>query len=647
MKAKFTAKTIQMLAQQNGENIMDRKEIMQQVQGYYTQLYRKDPITEEGLQARQEAFTNISKKVTAQQDQTVHEKPSEAEIDKIVSILGTDKSPGLDGVTLEALLFFWEFIRRDCQDMIFHFWETGELLQGPRTVVIKLIPKNRQKEFLKNWRPLSLMPLTYKIVTKIMAERIKCFLPQLVDSQQVGFVQGRDISANLLSLRIGKDWAAATQQRCIFLKLDFVKAYDSIDQDFLLQTLQAMGFTMESIRLIKGLTCKGKANIHVNQDFHAKIDVQRGVRQGCPLAPYLFRFCTQILMDQLRVAKTEGTVRGLTIDGETALLHQLFADDKGIFLQEEETVFQKTMDILANQQGEAAWRLKVTHWRELIYKEDNDDKTFDHAMWTCPVLRGRTTWAGWLLLNEDQRHFNNQGTEPLIHIIDEALRNHKLQQAHILLILAILRCNWMERNTSQFRDKQISRGNTPLLNEIEMETKALQPAARSNKRKNEIQRTLHTIAYWRGETTRWMAGAERRNEQPLFNPNVIPNTNDPEDEDTTATDRQCSLEDMIRWDHEETTETRQASTTNALSRRGRQRRRRTTPDTTLNAQQREEIRSHLRHLIDTWHTSEEVPIGWDEGNNLMTFQSEEKLLEEILGTPTVDQEVAPRGTPTL
>ncbi|KAL3686480.1 hypothetical protein R1sor_009054 [Riccia sorocarpa] len=114
-----------------------------------------------------------------------------------------DKCPGLDGLTIEALLLVWTDIRTDCFEMIDHFWSSGTLIQGQRTAVIKLVPKNEHKRRLKNWRPLSLMPLTYKIITKIIAERIKTFMPQLVDMQQVGFIQGRDIASNLLSLRLG------------------------------------------------------------------------------------------------------------------------------------------------------------------------------------------------------------------------------------------------------------------------------------------------------------------------------------------------------------------------------------------------------------------------------------------------------------
>ncbi|KAL3694615.1 hypothetical protein R1sor_008266 [Riccia sorocarpa] len=299
------------------------------------------------VQALKEVFQTLTNSVSPEQDQTVGQKPTEEEIEKIAHILGTDKSPGLDGVTTELLLHTWDFVKDDCCAMIDHFWTTGKLIQGTGIAVIKLLPKNQQKNRLKNWRPLSLMSLSYKIIAKLVAERIRKYKPDLVDPQQVGFIQGRNITSNLLGLRLAKDWAKATNQASIFLKLDFIKAYDRIDQGFLLQTLEKIGFGTESMKIFRGLTCSGKAKVHVNQDFTGKIAVQRGVRQGCPLAPYLFAISTQVLMDQLNDARARGLIRGIHISQDKSLLHQLFADDTGICLQLDEQNFLHNRNVLA------------------------------------------------------------------------------------------------------------------------------------------------------------------------------------------------------------------------------------------------------------------------------------------------------------
>ncbi|KAL3677972.1 hypothetical protein R1sor_020928 [Riccia sorocarpa] len=358
-KTKFARETIQALQIDEGERTTSRREIIQKVEDFYTHLYEREETTAEVLQARREALQTLTRKVTPDQDIKVAVSPTREEIDLIVKILKADKGPGLDGVTAEALRSCWDFVNNDCYAMIHNFWETGQLIQGTRTAVIKLVPKNDNKESLGNWRPLSLMSITYKIIAKIIAERIKKFLPDLVDPQQVGFIPDRNISSNLLILRLGKDWANMSQQKCIFLKLDFIKAYDRIDHTFMLETLHAMGFTENSLKIFKGLICRGKAKIHVNQEFTKKITLQRGVRQGCPLAPYLFTFCTQILMDMINKAKNEGRISGLQISGGDQLLHQLFADDTGLTLQLDEQVFQETTAVLAKYEKASGAKLNM------------------------------------------------------------------------------------------------------------------------------------------------------------------------------------------------------------------------------------------------------------------------------------------------
>ncbi|KAL3677066.1 hypothetical protein R1sor_027014 [Riccia sorocarpa] len=209
--AKFSREAIQALKLEDGTTTIDRTKIMEEVGDYYIKIFQREETTATIIAAREEAFVVLSKKVTAQQDERVSQHPTLDEVEKFVSMLQRDKSPGLDGLTVEALLLSWDRVKDDCFSMIQHFWDTGELIQGSRTAVIKLLPKNQDKEELKKWRPLSLMLLTYKIIAKLVAERMKKYMmPELVDMQQVGFIQGRSITTNLLSLRLGKDWAAAT-----------------------------------------------------------------------------------------------------------------------------------------------------------------------------------------------------------------------------------------------------------------------------------------------------------------------------------------------------------------------------------------------------------------------------------------------------
>ncbi|KAL3698494.1 hypothetical protein R1sor_012570 [Riccia sorocarpa] len=191
------------------------------------------------------------------------------------------------------------------------------------------------------------MSLTYKVINKILAVRLRGLLPKLVEPQQTGFVMGRNITDNVLGLKLSQEWAQWTSQKALFVKLDFVKAYDRVDHRFLYRTLERLGFDRQFVQLIQGFAWAGSARVHVNGAFSTEIKVERGVRQGCPLAPLLFALCSQSFMLLLRRAESEGRLKGLQIEPGRSVLHQLFADDTGICIQEDEENFLELKRILA------------------------------------------------------------------------------------------------------------------------------------------------------------------------------------------------------------------------------------------------------------------------------------------------------------
>ncbi|KAL3675613.1 hypothetical protein R1sor_025561 [Riccia sorocarpa] len=340
LKAKFSREKIAVLEREDGRRITGHQEILRETEGYYRQSYTRGEETEETRQARNKILQKLTKTISTLEDATIHAEPTEQEVDDVVANFPKGKSPGLDGIKAEILQACWHFIRADCIDTVREFWRRGALTEKNRTAVVKLLPKNEESHLLKNWRPLSLMGLTYKILAKVLANMIKLFMPKLVDDLQTGFIAGRTIASKLLSLRLGHDWAKLTGQRCIFLQLDFVKAYDRLEHKFMWQTLQKMGFSDRSINLIKGLAQGGLAKIHINEDFSRELPIQRGVRQGCPLAPYLFTLTTHVLMDAIQQEVESKRIKGLQVGEEKQLVHRLFADDTGICLLEDEEVFR-------------------------------------------------------------------------------------------------------------------------------------------------------------------------------------------------------------------------------------------------------------------------------------------------------------------
>ncbi|KAL3685574.1 hypothetical protein R1sor_003596 [Riccia sorocarpa] len=278
LKAKHAQEEMAALEDASGRIIEDRKEILDKVHRFYEELYAAEVESEEMVENRRTVVVRINRRLTAAQNQLLEELPSEELITKIVMEMPKEKSPGIDGVMVEILRLGWEFMREDCFLMVHCVWDKKKLIGKDGKGVIKLIPKNDRRHLLQNWRPITLLTMTYKIIAKVIATRLKEMLPGIIDSQQTGFVAGRNIIDNILSLRLGHEWAQVTDQDVIFVKLDFMKAYDKVAHRFLWDTLSSMGMEEDTISRIKGLVVGGTSEVHVNGSFTEEIAIERGVR---------------------------------------------------------------------------------------------------------------------------------------------------------------------------------------------------------------------------------------------------------------------------------------------------------------------------------------------------------------------------------
>jgi hypothetical protein len=119
--------------------------------------------------------------------------------------LKKDTSPGIDGLTSETLQCCWEFIGPTCCNLVQTFWKDGKLPRPMLSAIIKLIYKGGERDLLKNWRPISLLNVPYKLVAKLIANCLRSILSKLVDTQQTGFMKGRHIQDNILTLKFAQE----------------------------------------------------------------------------------------------------------------------------------------------------------------------------------------------------------------------------------------------------------------------------------------------------------------------------------------------------------------------------------------------------------------------------------------------------------
>ena len=163
-----------------------------------------------------------------------------------------NKTPGTDGLTPEFYRYFWNLLGSFMVSSFNYAFRNGTLSISQRQGIISLIPKKKKSnEYLKNWRPVSLLNVYYKIATKTIALRLEKILPNLIHPCQSGYVKGRFIGE---SFRLIADTMHFTKEKNIpgiTVFLDFEKAFDSTEWNFIHKYLETFNFGLDLRQWIK------------------------------------------------------------------------------------------------------------------------------------------------------------------------------------------------------------------------------------------------------------------------------------------------------------------------------------------------------------------------------------------------------------
>ena len=144
------------------------------------------------------------------------------------------KTPGNDGIPAEFYKCFWNSVGELMTEVFNHSFELGQMSNSQEEAIITLIDKKgRDRMFLENWRPISLINVDSKIATKVIANRIKNVLPSVIYPNQSGFMKGRFIGETACSILDTIAHTESLQLPGVLLFTDFEKAFDSIEHEFL------------------------------------------------------------------------------------------------------------------------------------------------------------------------------------------------------------------------------------------------------------------------------------------------------------------------------------------------------------------------------------------------------------------------------
>lgn len=199
-----------------------------------------------------------------------------------------DKSPIPDDFNFRFIKEYWELMKNDIVEFFKEFHCRAVLPKTFSTSFITLVPKNDNPQGLGEYRPISLIGSIYKILAKVLTNRLKKVLPNVISDCQSTFWGGRNILDGVVVLNELVDLAKTKKNECMFFKVDFEKTYDTIYWSFLFYMMERLGFNSTWLRWTKACICSSSLSVLVNGSPTQDFLVSRGLRQGDSLSPFLF-----------------------------------------------------------------------------------------------------------------------------------------------------------------------------------------------------------------------------------------------------------------------------------------------------------------------------------------------------------------------
>ena len=340
--------TIHSMLLPDGSTSSESSELLKIWRDFYINLFSADAVD---LNAQEDLFCYLETSLSSDESSTCDGPIANEPACAALKGMARGKTPGSDGLPAEFYLAFWPLLGDDLVSVLNVSFVNGCLSPSQRFSIISLIPKKGDLRLCKNWRPISLLNVDYKIASRTIAGRLLKVLHSVIGSDQTGSVPGRFIGENVLLLNSICEYATYYNLPVALVSLDQEKAFDRVDRPFLFRLLSKMGFGPSFISWIVLFYTNIKSSVSVNGFLSEEFSLSRGVRQGCPLSALLYVIFLESFSVTLRA---DPLVQGLLLPGSSqeAKVTQ-YADDTTLVLTTDSAIHAAfaVYDVFASATG--------------------------------------------------------------------------------------------------------------------------------------------------------------------------------------------------------------------------------------------------------------------------------------------------------
>eukprot|EP00253_Pinus_taeda_P013015 PITA_13015 len=208
------------------EILNNHNDISALLSDHFNSIAQEPPINRG--EAIKELTTAIPKSITSYQNWDLCKEISMELVDEVIRSMPNDKAPGPDGFTINFYKACWSIIKQEVWEVVEDTRHSGTILKSINSTFLALIPKVEEAKTPDKFRPISLCNVIYKIISKVIANRLKSILPGIISEEQSGYVEGRQILDNILLAQEMIHSLHSRKEAGMLMQLDLSKAYDKV-----------------------------------------------------------------------------------------------------------------------------------------------------------------------------------------------------------------------------------------------------------------------------------------------------------------------------------------------------------------------------------------------------------------------------------